>query len=69
MSSYACETCGALHNDTPQGYISSCKCNPDNYHTLHCDACKAELTEVPGHNDWLWCKPCTEKQLKRGKRG
>jgi hypothetical protein len=50
MSSFACAACGAIHHDTPRGYVTSCK-----HFTDRCDVCGEKMAEW---NNGLACPRC-----------
>lgn len=55
MSSFVCSDCGAPHNDTHRGYVSSCEC----YEQEYCDSCLTDLAPMRGHPAWFRCPQCT----------
>lgn len=54
MSSFACAACGAIHHDTPRGYVTSCK-----HFTDRCDVCGEKMAEW---NNGLACPRCFLKE-------
>lgn len=41
MSSFACAACGAIHHDTPKGYVTSCR----HYATRYCEVCGERMVK------------------------